>query len=324
MAALTGRLQQWDGRQPDLRAWSDAELLDGLRQLGIATDQRLFTALVADKSQTDQEEDWLQESAVTDENLQVFVWLSVRELWQRWQLPSWPLDRLGRMLAYLIDAEFAAEYADQLHAPTANEVFAALEAWLAKQPDARAAVDGLVEQLGMPPQAWPGKLLDAMAEWTEVGHVSLALRGGGFLTRVLGHGDAHIFLAAALVSARMLDRAVAAALEVPMRICATALTSSAAPCVLPRAIPFWPSFGWRARSKTTARARTSALSPQRRCTTIWRRGAPRVAMKSRRCQTRRRLQRVRRPPKVPTTRGWLVPVRALVRVAPRPDAAVPP
>ncbi len=216
MAALTGRLRQWDGRQPDLRAWSDAELLDGLRQLGIVTDQRLFTALVADKSQTDQEEDWLQESGVTDENLQVFVWLSVRELWQRWQLPSWPLDRLGRMLAYLIDAEFAAEYADQLHAPTAHEVFAALEGWLAQQPDARAAVDGLVEQLGMPPQAWPGKLLDAMAEWTEVGNLSLALRGGGFLTRVLGHGDAHIFLAAALVSARMLDRAVAAALEVPM------------------------------------------------------------------------------------------------------------
>ncbi len=216
MAALTGRLQHWDGRQPDLRAWSDAELLDGLRQLGIATDQPLFTALVADKSQTDQEEDWLQESGVTDENLQVFVWLSVRELWQRWQLPYWPLDRLGRMLAYLIDAEFAAEYADQLHAPTANEVFAALESWLEQQPDARAAVDGLVEQLGMPPQAWPGKLLDAMAEWTEVGHLSLALRGGAFLTRVLGHGDAHIFLAAALVSARMLDRAVAAALEVPM------------------------------------------------------------------------------------------------------------
>ncbi len=216
MATWTGRLQHWDGRQPDLRAWSDAELLDGLRQLGIVTDRAQFTALVAAKSQTDQEEDWLHASGVTDENLQVFLWLSVRELWQRWQVPQWPLDRLARMLAYLIDAEFAAEYADQLHAPTAVEVFTALEAWLAQEPEPRAAVDALVEQLGMPPQAWPGKLLDAMAEWAEVGNVALALRGGAFLAHVLGHGHAQIFLATALVSARMLERAVAAALEVPL------------------------------------------------------------------------------------------------------------
>lgn len=216
MATLTGRLQTWDGRQPDLRAWSDAELLDALKQLGILTNRDAFTARAAQKSQTEQEEDWLQESGVTDESLQVFVWLAVRELWQRWELPYWPLDRLGRMFAYLIDADFAAEYADQLHAPTAIEVFAALEAWLDKQAEPRAAVDGLVEQLGMPPQAWPGKLLEAMAEWCEVGHLSLALRGGAFLTRVLGHGHAQIFLATALVSARMLERAVTAALEVPL------------------------------------------------------------------------------------------------------------
>ncbi len=216
MAALTGRLQHWDGRQPDLRSWSDAELLDGLAQLGIATDRPRFTALVAHKSQTDQEEDWLHESGVRDENFQVFVWLSVRELWQRWAVPQWPLDRLARMLAYLIDAEFAAEYADQLHAPTALEVFDALDVWLAVQDDARAAVDGLVEQLGMPPQAWPGKMLDAMAQWAEVGNLPLTLRGGAFLAHVLGHGHAQIFVATALVSARMLDRAVAAALEVPM------------------------------------------------------------------------------------------------------------
>ena len=216
MAALTGRLLTWDGKQPDLRAWSDADLQDGLRQLGIVTDRAQFTAQVAGKTQTEQEEDWLQESGVTDEGLQVFVWLAVRELWQRWELPYWPLDRLGRMFAYLVDADYAAEYADQLHAPTAVEVFVALESWLDAQEDQRAAVDGLVEQLGMPPQAWPGKLLEAMAEWSEVGHLSLAERGGAFLTRVLGHGHALIFLATALVSARMLDRAVAAALEVPL------------------------------------------------------------------------------------------------------------
>ena len=216
MATLTGRLQRWDGQQPDLRDWSDAELLDGLRQLGIVTDAATFAALVAGKTQTDQEEDWLQQSGVTDEGLQVFIWLSVRELWQRWQVPSWPIDRLGRMLAYLIDADFAAEYADQLHAPTAIAVFDALEGWLDGQGDARAALDELVEQLGMPAAAWPGKMLDAMAEWCEVGNLSLAVRGGALLTRVLGHGHPQIFLATALVSARMLDRAVAAALQVPL------------------------------------------------------------------------------------------------------------
>ncbi len=216
MAALTGRLASWDGRQPDLRAWSDAELLDGLRQLGIATDRQRFTALVAAKSQTDQEEDWLHESGTPDENLQVFIWLAVRDLWQRWQLPYWPMDRLGRMLAYLIDAEFAAEYADQLHAPTALEVVDAIEKWLDGAGDPRPAMDGLVEQLGMPPQAWPGKLLDAMAEWSEVGNLTLATRGGALLARVLEHGHAQIFLATALVSARMLDRAIVSALQVPL------------------------------------------------------------------------------------------------------------
>ena len=216
MAALTGRLLTWDGRQPDLRAWGDAELLDALLQLGIDTDRVRFTALVAQKSQTEQEEDWLQQSGVIDEGLQVFVWLAVRELWQRWEVPSWPVDRLARMFAYLVDAEYAVEYADQLHAPTAVEVLDALDAWLDQQPDERIAIDGLVEQLGMPPRAWPGKLLEAMAEWAEVGHLSLAERGGALLARVLGHGHAQIFLATALVSARMLERAVTAALEVPM------------------------------------------------------------------------------------------------------------
>ena len=66
MAALTGRLAAWDGKQPDLRAFSDAELLDGLRQLGIVTDRAQFKALAAGKSQTELEEDWLQSSGVAD------------------------------------------------------------------------------------------------------------------------------------------------------------------------------------------------------------------------------------------------------------------
>lgn len=216
MTKLTGRLTQWNGERPDLRDWSDDELLDGLRQLGVTTDRARLGEQARGQTQADVEEAWLRQSGVSDESLQVFVWLSVRELWQRWQVPEWPIDRLGRMLAYLIDAEFAAEYADQLHVPTAQEVFVALETWLEAQPDARAALDELVEELGMPAQAWPGQMLEAMAQWCEVGNASLALRGGGLLTRVLGHGHPQIFLATALVSARLLDRAVSAALQVPL------------------------------------------------------------------------------------------------------------
>lgn len=216
MTAATGRLATWDGERPDLRTWTDAEVLDGLAQLGIPMDRATFTAEAVGHDQADVEEDWLARSGVQDQGQQVFVWLAVRDLWQRWEVPHWPRDRLARMLAYLVDADFAAEYADQLHVPTALEVFDALEAWLRGQPDPRAALDGLVEELGMPAAAWPGKFLDAMAEWCEVGNISLAERGGSFLAAHLGHGHAQIFLAAALVSARMLDRAVSAALEVPL------------------------------------------------------------------------------------------------------------
>lgn len=216
MAALRGRLAQWQGQQPDLVGWSEAEVLDGLAQLGIVTDRAAFTAMVAAKTQTAQEEDWLAAAGVGDENLQVFVWLAVRDLWQRWEVPHWPLDRLGRMFAYLLDAEYAAEYAGQAHAPTGLAVFAALDDWLAAANDAATALQQLVEPLGMPVAAWPGQMLDAMAEWLEFGNIALAERGAAFMARALGQGHAQIFLATALVAARMLDRAQAAALQVPL------------------------------------------------------------------------------------------------------------
>lgn len=216
LTKLTGRLARWDGHAPDLRGWTDAEILDGLAQLGVQTNREQFTQLAEKQNQSDLEEAWLHTSGVTDDGLQVFVWLSVRELWQRWNLPFWPRDRLARMLAYLIDSDFAAEYADQLHAPSAIEVFDALEAWLEKQSVPREALESLVAELGMPPEAWPGKMLEAMAEWSEVGNVTLAERGGAFLTRMLGHGHAQAYLATALVSARLMDHAMTAALQVPM------------------------------------------------------------------------------------------------------------
>jgi hypothetical protein len=213
----TGRLEQWDGTRPDLRHWSDPEVLDGLRQLGIDTDRERFTARAATAlAQGDVEEEWLEKLPSQEENLQVFTWMSVQELWERWRVPTWPRDRLARMFAYLVDAEFAAEWADRCHAPTATEVFDALEAFLDEQPNPRREMEALVEQLGMPPAALPGKLIDAMAEWAEVGNVTLAERGGALLTKLLGRGHGKAYLAAALISARMLDRAQAAALEVPL------------------------------------------------------------------------------------------------------------
>jgi hypothetical protein len=213
----TGRLQEWDGTRPDLRQWSDLEVLDGLRQLGIDTDRERFTARAATAlAQGDVEEEWLQKLPTQDENLQVFTWMTVQELWERWQVATWPRDRLARMFAYLVDAEFGAEWANRCHAPTADEVFNALEEFLNDQPNPQREMEALVEQLGMPPAALPGKLIEAMAEWSEVGAVTRAERGGALLTKLLGRGHSKAYLAAALISARMLDRAQAAALEVPL------------------------------------------------------------------------------------------------------------
>ena len=40
----TGRLASWDRTTPDLRDWSDEEVIDGLAQLGIKTDRESFAA----------------------------------------------------------------------------------------------------------------------------------------------------------------------------------------------------------------------------------------------------------------------------------------
>ncbi len=211
----TGRLASWDGTVPDLRDWSDDEVIDGLRQLGIEIDRAAFTAAALEAPmQSAIEDDWLQRSGTHDEGLRVFLWLAVQDLWERWQIEAWPRDRLARMFAYLIDAEYAVEWADRCHAPTAEAVMDALETWLLAPDRGKAALDELVEMLGMPAAAWPSKFLDAMAEWSEVGRIALATRGGGLMAKLLGQGDAHSFMAAALVSARMYDRAKAAAMQV--------------------------------------------------------------------------------------------------------------
>ena len=211
----TGRLAQWDGTKPDLKEWSDDEVVDGLAQLGITTDRALFTAAaMATNAQSTLEDDWLRLAGTQDDGLRTFIWLTVQDLWERWQVAAWPKDRLARMFAYLVDAEYAVEWADRCHAPTAEAVMDALETWLLKPEQGRAALDELVELLGMPAAAWPSKLLDSMAEWSEVGRIALATRGGALMAALLGQGDAHSFMAAALVSARMYDRAKAAALQV--------------------------------------------------------------------------------------------------------------
>ena len=211
-----GRLASWDGQRPDLRAWSDEELLDGLRQLSIDTDKERFTAsAMAASTQAFLEDTWLEGSGVTDQGLQVFVWMSVQELWERWQVDAWPRDRMARMFAYLVDAEFAHEWATRCHAPTGAQVMDALNDYLGKADDAKAALDELVELLGMPAAAWPSKLLDAMAEWIEVGNGPLAESGGELMARVLGENHAEVFLAASYMTARLYDRAQKAALTVP-------------------------------------------------------------------------------------------------------------
>ena len=116
-----------------LKDWQDDEIVDGLRQLGIVTDRQAFAAEVQGAAmQSNVEDDWLARTGVTDEGLQVFVWMSVQELWERWQVPVWPKDRLARMFAYLVDNDFATDWVDRFHAPTPEDVFGQLEAWLAQ------------------------------------------------------------------------------------------------------------------------------------------------------------------------------------------------
>ncbi len=212
----SGRLQHWDGHAPDLRAWSDPDLLDALRQLGIQTDRETFTAeAIVATSQGAIEDTWLTAATDATEGERVLVWMAVQELWERWRVPAWPRDRMGRMFAYLVDAEFAADWAARCHAPTGMEVIEALDAFVAAQGDGRRALDSLVEELGMPAAAWPAKTLDAMGEWIEVGNMVLAERSGEVMAKVLGEGHTQAFLAAAMMTTRMYDRARAAALAVP-------------------------------------------------------------------------------------------------------------
>lgn len=212
----TGRLERWDGHAPDLRDWRDDELFDGLRQCGIETDVARFRAeAAAAPKQASLEDDWLERAPPLPEGVRVFVWMSVQELWERHAADLWPDDRMARMFAYLVDAEYAAEWAARFHAPTGMVVAEALDAWLQRKGGGRAALDQLVEELGMPGNAWPGKMLDAMREWSEFGNMTLAEKGGAIMASALGEGHAQAYMAAALLPARMYDRARAAALSVP-------------------------------------------------------------------------------------------------------------
>ncbi len=216
-APETHSLQTWDAASPSLRAWSDADLLTALAELGIVTSKEALLAEAAKATrQSDVEDDWLELAGDRlDDNTRPLVWMAVQELWERWALPHWPADRLARMSVYLIDADFSVQWADNFHAPTIGQVLDALDEWLAKQENPRSAMDTLMETAELPAAAWPTKFLDAIAEWAEIGNYSVALRGADTLTKALGQGHAWAYLAAALISARMMDRAQAAALQVP-------------------------------------------------------------------------------------------------------------
>lgn len=217
MTSALDRLESWDPNAADLRSWSDADLLAVLAALGVVVDRATMSAQAGEVDlQAELEDRWLGSCTSKEEAHHVYVWMAAQELWERWQLPHWPKDRLSRMILYLVDPDFSVQWADNFHAPTIAQVFDGLEQFLAKQSDARAAMDDLMAMAEVPPSAWPGKFLDAMAEWAEVGNVSIALRGGALLARTLGQGHALAFLAAALISARMMDRASTAALEVPL------------------------------------------------------------------------------------------------------------
>ncbi len=212
----TGRLARWDGHNPDLRDWSDEDLFDGLRQCGVDTDRERFAAAAAAApTQASLEDDWLESVPELPEGMRVFVWMSVQELWERAAADLWPDDRMARMFAYLVDAEYAAEWASRFHAPTGMQVAEALETWMQAKGGGRGALDQLVEQLGMPAQQWPGQMLDAMREWAEFGNLTLAEKGGALMATALDEGHAQSYMAAALLPARMYDRARAAALSVP-------------------------------------------------------------------------------------------------------------
>jgi hypothetical protein len=211
------QLGNWDPNQANLRNCPEDELLQTLASLGVKADRETLTAQAAAASmQSDVEDLWLGQCNTDDETARVLVWMSVHELWERYKLPYWPQDRLSRMFLYLIDPDFSVQWADNFHAPTIMDVLDAVEAFLAKQPDRRAAMDQLMAMAELPDSAWPGKVLDAMAEWAEVGNFAMAARAGFLLAAVLGYGHGLAFVAGALISARMMDRASAAALEVPL------------------------------------------------------------------------------------------------------------
>ena len=213
----TGKLASWDAAEPVLRDFSDADLIDMLGQLGIATDRERFVQeAVQAQMQADMEDSWLTQCTSDDEQQRVLAWMAVRELWERWATDVWPKDRLARMLLYLIDADFSVQWADSHSAPTIAHVLNAVEAHLAAAPSPRDAMDELAGMGELPPAAWPTKLLDAMAEWAEIGNASMALRGGFVLATALSSGHGLAYLAAALLTARLFDRAQAAAMEVPM------------------------------------------------------------------------------------------------------------
>lgn len=216
-ATGTHNLKTWDVESPGLRAWSDADLLAALAELGVSTSKDAMLA-EAEKAtrQSDVEDDWLERAGDrVDDNTRPLVWMAVQELWERWSLPQWPADRLARMTVYLIDADFSVQWADNFHAPTISQVLDALDQWLAKQANPRAEMDSLMEAAELPAAAWPTKFLDAIAEWAEIGNHGMSLRGADTLAKALGQGHAFAYLAAALISARMMERAQAAALQVP-------------------------------------------------------------------------------------------------------------
>jgi hypothetical protein len=217
-----GRLAQWNPEQPDLRDWSDSELLGGLHALGIRCPDRTdFLGQAASvPMQSALEDQWLDDMVPPAGGdlsaLQAFVFLTVQELWERWQSPSWPPDRLARMWLYLVDADFSVQWADSFHAPTADQVLDAVQALVTEHPAPAQAFAPIVTLAELSEHGWPTKLLDAMAEWCEIGNLRLAERAGGLLATILGHGHALAYVAAALVSARMTDKAQEVALQVPL------------------------------------------------------------------------------------------------------------
>jgi len=216
---LPARLASFNVEAPGLRHWSEADLIEALAALNVSTDRAAFATAAAQVDTCgDLELRYVEGASSSGEDERTFIWLATRELWERWTSDLWPVDRLGRMLSYLIDAEYAAAWADNFTSPRADAVLDAIDATLARHDEGeprRLAFQEIVDAAGMVPGQWETLLFDSLTEWSEVGDKKLAERGARLLAERVGRGHADAYLAAALIAARNWAGAAEHALAVP-------------------------------------------------------------------------------------------------------------